>query len=89
MQNQMLGMDTEQARQHAQHLDSHAEAVNSMVSSITQALGSVTWIGQDATSFGSDWQSSFAPQAQGATQSLQDNAQVLRKYADAQDAVSS
>lgn len=87
--HQMKGMDTDQARQVSRKMDQHASAVGDMVGGISQMLGSVQWYGADAKRFMSDWQGSFAPQAQGATASMQDNAVALRKHADRQDAVSS
>lgn len=86
--NRMSGMDTEEGRNTSRNMDQHASAVGQMVGGISNMLGSVVWVGSDAKRFHSDWNGSFAPQANGAVESIQQNAQVLRQHADRQDSVS-
>jgi uncharacterized protein YukE len=87
--NSMQGMDTEQGRQVSGQMDSHASQVSGMVGRISSVVGALKWQGADRETFLSDWHGSFAPQAHNAAQSLQEQAGVLNRHADAQDAASS
>lgn len=87
--NAMQGMDTEQGRQVSGQMDSHASQVSGMVGRISSVVGALKWQGSDRETFLSDWHGSFAPQAHNAAQSLQEQAGVLNRHADAQDAASS
>lgn len=88
MNHRMQGMDTDHGREVSRQMDDHAGQVHGMVQGISSLLASVEWTGADAQRFSSDWSGSFAPQANGAVNSLQDNAAVLRQHADRQDAAS-
>lgn len=89
MGNHVSGMDTEQARDTSRQMDSNAAVVGDMVSGLSAVLAGLNWTGGDAQRFKSDWDSTFAPQANGAIASIQEQAQVLRAHADRQDQASS
>lgn len=89
MSSRMQGMDTDQARQVSGNMDSHAAQVAGIVQHVGNVVGALNWQGADRHAFESDWQGSFAPNANAASQSLSEQAHVLRTHADRQDAASS
>jgi hypothetical protein len=89
MSSSMQGMDTEAGRQVGQNMGQHAQAVSGLVGMIGGAVGAMKWEGPDRQNFLSDWEGSFAPQAQNCSETLQEQGQVLCRHADRQDEVSS
>lgn len=89
MSNSMQGMDTEQGREVGQNMGSQAGAVAGMVSSISAMVQGLKWTGKDRETFESDWSGSFAPQANNAAQTLEEQGRTLCWHADRQDAASS
>lgn len=88
MNSNVSGMDTEQAREVSRNMNQQAGQVAGVVSNISAMLASVNWTGPDAEGFVNDWNGSFAPQANGAAQSLDEQSAVLRTHADRQDQAS-
>ena len=86
--NSMQGMDTEMGRSVGNEMGSQAGQVSGMVGRISSVVGALSWQGRDRETFLSDWDGSFAPQANNAAQSLDEQGQVLCRHADAQDAAS-
>lgn len=89
MGNNMQGMDTEHGREVGQNMGSQAGQVAGMVSSITAMIQGLKWTGSDRETFESDWTGSFAPQANNAAQTLEEQGRTLCWHADRQDAASS
>lgn len=89
MSNGMQGMDTEYARQVSSNMGSQAGQVAGVVSSISSVVAGLNWNGPDRQAFESDWVGSFAPNANAAAQSLDEQSALLRVHADRQDAASS
>ena len=87
--NSMQGMDTDMGRQVSGQMDSHAGQVSGMVGRISSVVGGLKWNGTDRETFLSDWHGSFAPQANNAAQTLDEQGSVLCQHADRQDAASS
>jgi uncharacterized protein YukE len=87
--NSMQGMDTELGRQIGQQMGQQAGQVSGMVGRISSVVGALNWQGADRQTFLSDWDGSFAPQANNAAQSLDEQGSVLCQHADRQDAASS
>lgn len=85
----MQGMDTEMGRQIGGEMSNQAGQVTGMVGRISSVVGALNWQGRDRETFLSDWDGSFAPQANNAAQTLEEQGQVLCRHADAQDAASS
>lgn len=85
----MWGMDTDQARQAAHSMDGGVSAIQGVLGNIGGLLESTAWFGKYASQFVEDWHGSFTPQLNGVTNSLSDNAQVLRQRAQMQDEASS
>lgn len=85
----MQGMDTEMGRQIGGEMSNQAGQVSGMVGRISSVVGALNWQGRDRETFLSDWDGSFAPQANNAAQTLEEQGQVLCRHADAQDAASS
>lgn len=88
MNSNVQGMDTEQAREISRNMNQQAGQVAGVVAGISSMLAGVQWSGPDAENFTQDWNGSFAPQAQGAADSLDEQAGVLRTHADRQDQAS-
>lgn len=88
MTARMQGMDTDEARQYAQGMDSHAQGVAQMFGGLVARVSGLGWTGGDFDRFRGDMET-FAPQVNAATTSIEENAQAMRRQADAQDAVSS
>lgn len=88
MNSNVQGMDTEQAREVSRNMNQQAGQVAGVVASISGMLAGVNWRGADAEGFVNDWNGSFAPQAQGASQSLEEQSGVLANHADRQDQAS-
>ena len=89
MTQRMQGMDTEYGREVGQNMGSQAGQVAGMVANITAMIQGLKWQGPDSENFSSDWHGSFAPQANNASQSLEEQGRVLMWHADRQDAASS
>lgn len=89
MSSSMQGMDTDEARQVSASMDEHAQGVNGVVANISGVIQGLNWHGPDRQGFESDWNGSFAPNANSAADSLSEQARNLNRHADAQDAVSS
>jgi hypothetical protein len=83
------GMDTTAARDHAAKMDGGVSAIHGVVGNIGSLLESTPWFGKYASQFVEDWHGSFTQQLNGVTNSLSENAQVLRRRADMQDEASS
>jgi hypothetical protein len=88
MSSSMQGMDTEMGRSIGTEMGSQAGQVSGMVGRISSVVGALNWQGADRETFLSDWDGSFAPQANNAAQSLEEQGGVLCRHADAQDAAS-
>lgn len=88
MNRNVLGMDTDTARQTAGQMDSHAQAVGGLVGRISSTLAGLKWDGPDRVSFQRDWDTHVTGQSTQTQQEMQEQAQVLRVHADRQDAVS-
>jgi len=86
--SRFYGIDTQYARDSSRQMDSGAQDLNGMVGDITAMLHSVVWTGPAAQRFKADWDGSFRPELQAATQSLESSAAELRRRADIQDEVS-
>ena len=84
----MQGMDTERGRSIGQEMGQQAGQVQGMVGRISSVVGALQWQGSDRQAFLDDWHGSFAPQANNASQSLEEQGQVLCQHADRQDAAS-
>ena len=87
--NSMQGMDTELGRSIGQQMGQQAGQVSGMVGRISSVVAALNWQGTDRQTFLSDWDGSFAPQANNAAQSLDEQGSVLCQHADRQDAASS
>ena len=82
------GMDLEQVRAFANQLNSDAEQIENIVNSLTSQLGNVQWIGNDASKFTSEWDSSYRPQLQSVSTALRDAANVANNNATQQEQAS-
>ncbi len=82
------GMDVEQGQQCAREMDEHAAEVQEVVAGVTRELEGALWMGPDGDAFRSDWNSIFRGQLDGVVRSLQDNAAVMRTYAERQQEAS-
>jgi hypothetical protein len=89
MSQHMQGMDTEYGREVGQNMGSQAGQVAGMVANISAMIQSLNWQGNDRQNFESDWSGSFAPQANNAAQTLDEQGRCLCWHADRQDAASS
>jgi hypothetical protein len=89
MSNSMQGMDTEYGREVGQNMGQQAGQVAGMVANITAMIQGLKWQGADRQNFESDWHGSFAPQANNASQTLEEQGRVLMWHAERQDAASS
>lgn len=85
----MQGMDTDYARQVSGNMGEQAGQVAGVVSSISAVIAGLNWQGADRKAFESDWTGSFAPSANNAAESLNEQSRILNQHADRQDAVSS
>ncbi len=88
MSSRMQGMDTEYAREVSSNMGSQAGQVAGVVSSISSVISGLNWQGADRHAFESDWTGSFVPQANTASESLDEQSTLLRVHADRQDAAS-
>lgn len=89
MSQSMQGMDTEHGREVGQNMGQQAGQVSGMVANISAMIQGLKWQGSDRQNFESDWSGSFAPQANNAAQTLDEQGRVLIVHADRQDAASS
>lgn len=89
MSHSMQGMDTDQGRSIGQGMGQHAEQVSGIVSRVGSIVGAMKWQGADRETFLQDWQGSFAPQAENASQTLREQGDLLCRHAEAQDQASS
>jgi hypothetical protein len=89
MSANMQGMDTEQGREVGQNMGSQAGQVSGMVAGISAMIQGLNWQGNDRQHFENDWHGSFAPQANNAAETLEQQGRILIVHADRQDAVSS
>ena len=89
MSSNMQGMDTEHARQVSAQMGQHAGQVAGVCSKLFARLEATTWVGQDKTRCSSDLAEHFIPAANGAAESIEEQARALTTHADRQDAVSS
>ena len=88
-QGRMQGMDTEHARQVSQSMGQQAGQIAGVVSRISSVIGALNWEGPDKRAFSADWDGSFAPEANQASESLDEQSRVLAHHADRQDQASS
>src|SRR4029079_2789565 len=86
MTQRMQGMDTEYGREVGQNMGSQAGQVAGMVANITAMIQGLKWQGNDRQNFESDWTGSFAPQANNASQSLEEQGRGLLCQRGRQDA---
>lgn len=89
MSANMQGMDTEYGREVGQNMGQQAGQISGMVANITAMIQGLKWEGPDSRNFSSDWTGSFAPQANNASQTLDEQGRTLLWHADRQDAASS
>lgn len=89
MSAHMQGMDTEYGREVGQNMGQQAGQIGGMVANITAMIQGLKWEGPDSRNFSSDWHGSFAPQANNAAQTLEEQGRTLLWHADRQDAASS
>ena len=89
MSQSMQGMDTEHGREVGQNMGQQAGQVSGMVANISAMIQGLKWQGSDRQNFESDWHGSFAPQANNAAETLDEQGRVLIVHADRQDAASS
>lgn len=85
----MQGMDTEHAREVSNRMGSQAGQVAGVVSSVSSMIAGLNWQGADRHAFESDWTGAFVPNANAASESLNEQSALLRVHADRQDAASS
>lgn len=88
-QGRMQGMDTEYARQVSQSMGQQAGQIAGVVARISGVIGALSWEGPDKRAFSQDWDGSFAPEANLAAESLEEQSRVLVQHADRQDQASS
>ncbi len=89
MTNRMQGMDTEQARHIGSNMGAQAGQVAGVVASVGTMIQGLNWQGSDKQAFESDWHGNFAPAANTASESLDEQGRALCVHADRQDAASS
>lgn len=86
--SQFYGIDPDQSRQSAQQMDASADNLSGMVGMIGALMSQVVWEGADAERFHADWQGSFQPQLNQATETIRANAVELNRRAAMQEEVS-
>jgi len=91
MSSNIQGMDTEYAREMVRGMKQSSGQMAGVLTSVSGVVqrAKAQWSGPDAEAFVGDWDGQFAPQAQGAIDSVDEQADVLARHADRQDAVSS
>jgi hypothetical protein len=82
------GMNVEQVRQLSQQLNQKASNIDQILSEVNSALQNTSWIGPDADSFKSKWQSEGVRQLTAAKQILTDASQAAARNASEQDTTS-
>lgn len=89
-QQQIQGMDTEEGRRVARHMNEGSAQIGDVIGSARTIASRINdmWPGADGSRFGDDVDQ-FASNAQNAAQSLSEQAQQLVVHADRQDQVSS
>jgi len=90
MSTNIQGMDTEHAREMVRGMKQNAGQMAGVLSTVSAVVqrAKQSWTGPDAEAFVGDWDGQFAPQAQGAVDSVDEQAGVLARHADRQDAAS-
>lgn len=90
MSSNIQGMDTEYAREMVRGMKQNAGQMAGVLTSVSGIVqrAKQSWTGPDAEAFVNDWDGQFAPQAQGAVDSVDEQAGVLARHADRQDAAS-
>lgn len=89
MSSNLQGMDTEHAREVSGQMDSHAAQASSVCSALYSRLQATKWYGPDMERMRGDMEGSFIPESTNCAETLREQAGVLARHADAQDAVSS
>lgn len=77
----VLGMDIEQVLQLATSMQNNAEQISQATSQLTGQIDSTQWMGQDQSTFRSDWDSTYRPQLNNVVQALQDRCSHLKQEA--------
>lgn len=84
-----VGMDVEAVRSFATQLNSDAGEIDNLITKLSGQLSTVHWVGNDASRFTSDWDSSYRPQLQAVSNALRDAANVANANATQQEQASS
>ncbi|WP_340539583.1 hypothetical protein [Nocardioides sp. GXZ039] len=88
-QGNMQGMDTEHAREVSNQMGEHAGQVSGVCQRLLARVSATSWTGPDKEAITSDIGDHFLPNANAASESINEQARLLSQHADAQDAVSS
>lgn len=87
--SQFLGMNTDEVRALASQLSQKAGEIDTIKNQLSAKLQGTSWVGQDATQFRSDWDSSHVPVINRVVEALQTASQTATRNASAQDQTSS
>ncbi len=83
-----LGMDPEQARDHAERMRTEGERVTNLSERLTTAVNSAQWVGHDADSFRDQWKTLSQQRIGTMIEQIQTLAGELEGQADQQDVTS-
>ncbi|GGS54349.1 WXG100 family type VII secretion target [Actinokineospora fastidiosa] len=84
-----IGMDPQAVRTLATQLTANADQIDSLANALNAQLQGTQWVGQDASSFRSDWESRHRPQLAAVASALRDAATRATVNAQQQEQTSS
>jgi len=84
-----IGMDPQAVRTLATQLNSNADQIDALANALTSQLGNTQWVGTDATSFRTDWESRHRPQLMSVASALREAATRANVNAQQQEQTSS
>lgn len=82
------GMDIPAVRQLATQMDAASSEIEQLINRLTSALAGTEWVGNDASAFRDEWQSSHTTNLRQVSERLKTVAEQARKNASEQEAAS-